>query len=66
VITTLQCHTCKHFRGYDVNLDKVTCEAFPGGIPYEIQSGFDHTEPFEGDKGIRWEQAELPKKGEKS
>lgn len=36
-----------------------TCEAFPGGIPVEIQVGrFDHHNPYPGDRGIQFEQRE--------
>lgn len=32
------------------------CEAFPDGIPDEIYfEGFDHRQPFEGDRGLRYE-----------
>tara|TARA_R100000049_G_C1921140_1_gene66390 strand:- start:28 stop:186 length:159 start_codon:yes stop_codon:yes gene_type:complete len=32
------------------------CDAFPKGIPEEIGSGeHDHTKPFKGDNGIRFE-----------
>jgi len=45
-----QCATCRHW------LDGLTCEAFPEGIPDEIIfEGRDHTEPFKGDRGIRYE-----------
>lgn len=45
-----QCITCKHFRF------AWTCDAFPDGIPTGIATGqHDHTEPFPGDNGIRFE-----------
>ncbi|KAB2353661.1 hypothetical protein [Actinomadura montaniterrae] len=32
------------------------CDAFPDRVPAEIYTGgFDHREPFEGDRGIRFE-----------
>ncbi|MEO3826949.1 hypothetical protein [Actinomadura sp. B10D3] len=32
------------------------CDAFPEGVPNEIyRNGFDHRNPFEGDRGIRFE-----------
>ena len=35
----------------------VTCEAFPVGIPEKIWGGeLDHTKPFPGDNGIRFEK----------
>jgi len=36
------------------------CDAFPDRIPDEIMTGlFDHTEPYEGDKGVRFEPIKL-------
>ena len=50
---SVQCATCKNI-GYSL-----TCEAFPEGIPEEIQQGkHDHTQPFPGDNGIRFEPIE--------
>jgi len=47
---TEQCPICKHY----LNLGK--CEAFPEKIPDVIFSGeFDHSKPYEGDNGIRFE-----------
>ena len=53
-----QCTRCKHLHppsgpfGY-------ACDAFPDGIPEEIfVDGFDHTQPFPGDQGIRFEAKE--------
>ena len=47
------CEECKHIRdekGY------IVCDAFPDGIPDAIyQDGFDHTKPYPGDHGIRFE-----------
>jgi len=45
-----QCMTCKHYMGLG------GCLAFLDGIPEEIFSGlFDHTKPYKGDGGLRWE-----------
>lgn len=39
----------------------LTCKAFPGGIPADIISGkIEHTRPYSGDKGIRFEPIPLP------
>ena len=46
-----QCPFCIH-----AGQDGRTCAAFPDGIPMDIIGGqADHTEPFEGDNGIRFE-----------
>ena len=35
------------------------CKAFPDGIPEKILTGeHDHTKPFKGDNGIRFEPIE--------
>lgn len=45
-----QCARCKHYWGVG------KCEAFTKQIPDEILTGeFDHTKPYEGDGGIRFE-----------
>jgi hypothetical protein len=45
-----QCIECLH------NLGDWKCDAFPKGIPEEIATGeHDHTKPFKGDNGIRFE-----------
>ncbi len=49
------CARCKHI---DEPIDVIgpTCDAFPTGMPMEIQTGqFRHTEPYPGDNGIRFE-----------
>ena len=50
-----QCELCEHLNRH--RLDRAdTCDAFMGGIPAEIWNNIqDHREPYEGDKGIRWE-----------
>jgi len=49
------CYTCKHRHPTDVT----RCLAFTQEIPEEIMFGDnDHTEPFEGDGGIRYEKKE--------
>jgi len=48
---SVQCLGCKN-----LNDNMTTCKAFPDGIPVEILTGgFDHSEAFAGDNGIRFE-----------
>ena len=50
-ILEISCSSCKHY-----NKD-LTCKAFPNRIPIEILRGeHDHRTPFEGDRGIQYEQ----------
>jgi hypothetical protein len=66
-----QCVACKHFLGVRVveaeaedELEGDTvpfCEAFPDGIPDAIAEGFDHSKPYRGDHGIRYEPPKLVK-----
>jgi hypothetical protein len=59
------CRACDRLHGVSLppSLDwpggkKVkTCDAFPGGIPDSIALGGSHTEPVEGDHGLRFRQA---------
>ena len=47
------CIKCKHRRPA---LRGFICKAFPKKIPDEIMfGGFDHTKPYPGDNGIRFE-----------
>jgi len=49
------CTHCKHYNFDDV--ENHTCEAFPDGIPPDIWLGKnDHTKPYPGDHGIRFER----------
>lgn len=61
-----QCNNCTHFEQdiekwipYDTLFRKPTCTAFPNGIPTVVFDGeFDHSEPYKGDNGIRFESVE--------
>jgi len=53
MITYPICFTCKYL------LQDMKCKAFPKGIPEKILTGeHDHTKPFKGDNGIRFEPIE--------
>jgi len=48
------CYGCARFKAD--NLDGLTCDAYPEGIPIEIiTSEHDHRKPFPGDHGIQFE-----------
>lgn len=47
---SMQCTDCKNYTGV------LTCDAYTDRIPQVIIEGIhDHTEPFKGDNGIRFE-----------
>lgn len=49
---SIQCLACNNLHD-----DMTTCKAFPKGIPVKILTGhWDHTRPFRGDNGIRFER----------
>jgi hypothetical protein len=51
------CVFCAHM---DPDLRSRTCAAFPDGIPLEIWRGLnDHTKPFAGDNGIRFQRVSV-------
>ncbi len=51
-----QCLKCNHYQ-----LSRKKCKAFPRGIPTKIYDGdFDHSMAFEGDRGIRYVDLEIP------
>lgn len=51
-----QCVLCKHYQLF------LQCDAFPDRIPEQILTGeADHTVPYPGDHGIRFEPATAPK-----
>ena len=54
-----KCMECKHFREGEWGLP---CDAFPDGIPEAILGGdHDHTQPYPGDHGIRFEPIDKSK-----
>lgn len=67
-VREMQCWSCKHFHRENENA--TCCNAFPNpietdwsvipcAIPHEIIDGtFDHTNPYPGDNGIRYEPVE--------
>lgn len=53
------CSRCQHLT-LDPKANPPVCKAFPKGIPQEIWTGRnDHTQPYEGDKGIQFEARRL-------
>jgi len=53
------CGRCLH---YPLGTGERVCKAFPDGIPMAIWMGKnDHTMPFEGDHGIRFDRINRPK-----
>lgn len=49
-----QCLRCAHFHLSG------GCDAFPDGIPAPIMTGqHDHTEPYPGDNGVRFEPLDV-------
>ncbi len=52
---TPQCYACLHFD-WDAPPRVFRCAAFPDGIPVPIQANqHDHSQPYPGDRGIRYE-----------
>ena len=50
-LVVTQCLLCDHMS----RIGGLVCRAFPGRIPTEIvENRADHSEPFEGDDGIRF------------
>ena len=67
--TPVHCERCRYYLGLVAVTHDETglprrvpgCDAFPGGIPSPILSGrYDHTTPYPGDCGIRFEEAKWP------
>lgn len=54
------CATCKHLHT-PIAMPYPTCEAYPNGIPLEIQTGeIKHRKKHPGDNGIQYEKLEEP------
>jgi hypothetical protein len=54
------CLQCRHFIDDE---EALICRAFPKGIPKPILLGRDHTQPYPGDNGIRFEPIQGRVKG---
>lgn len=55
------CLACNHLlrRGSSIMDPILRCKAFPDGIPPFFATGYaDHSEPFEEDHGLRFEERE--------
>ena len=53
------CLSCKYLIEDAYKRDTYYCKAFPGGIPDRIfYDGYDHRQPYAGDRGIRYESIE--------
>jgi hypothetical protein len=58
---SLVCSLCVYFD--DSKISAQRCKAFPNGIPDEIWLGDDdHTKPYPGDNGIRFERVKITAK----
>lgn len=53
---TSQCGNCIHCHPFDRHVGYSTCDAFPNGIPDDIENNkADHRQPYPGDNGIQFE-----------
>ncbi len=52
-----QCEYCKHLDRTRMFIQGYYCAAYPEGVPDEILfNAVDHTQSYDGDNGVRFEQ----------